>query len=86
MSTPSSQPKPAEVVARLARILRDAREQRGLSMSHVAERAGLSQQMISYVERGMRVPTVDSLIRISVALDIDAAEVLAQSIRSKSKK
>jgi transcriptional regulator with XRE-family HTH domain len=40
-------------------------------MNHVAKKSGLSQQMVSYVERGMRNPTLDTLLRIASALDID---------------
>ena len=56
-------------------------------MNRVAERAGLSQQMVSYVEREMRNPTLETLLRIAVALEIDLAQVLqtAQKTVSKSK-
>jgi transcriptional regulator with XRE-family HTH domain len=46
-------------------------------MTRLAERAGLSQQMISYVERGMRNPTLDALLRIAEALGIGLDTVLA---------
>jgi transcriptional regulator with XRE-family HTH domain len=53
------------------RLLREQRIERGLSMNRVAKIAGLSQQMVSYVERGMRHPTLDTLLRIANALDVD---------------
>ncbi len=55
----------------VARLLRKERIRRGLSMNHVAKKSGLSQQMVSYVERGMRNPTLDTLLRIASVLDID---------------
>ena len=64
------------VCSQVARILRQAREKQGLSMNLVAKRAGLSQQMVSYVEREMRNPTLETLLRISNALKIDLAKVL----------
>lgn len=67
------------IVARIAGLLRQERLHRGLSMSQVAERAGLSQQMISYVERGLRKPNLDTLLRQCAALDLDPAEVLRQA-------
>jgi transcriptional regulator with XRE-family HTH domain len=75
------------VCSRVARILRQEREKRGLSMNLVAERAGLSQQMVSYVEREMRNPTLETLLRIAAALEIDLAKILqtAQKAASKSK-
>ena len=52
-------------------------------MNHVAERSGLSQQMISYVERGMRNPTLETLLRIAAALETDLAKVLQSAQKSK---
>ena len=56
-------------------------------MNAVAERGGLSQQMVSYVERGMRKPTIDTLLRITVALELDIGDVLqrAQGAAARSK-
>src|SRR4029077_12249299 len=67
------------VCGRVARILRQEREKRGLSMNLVAERAGLSQQMISYVEREMRNPTLETLLRICAALGVDLADLIRQA-------
>lgn len=75
------------VCSLVARLLRQERERRGLSMNLVAERAGLSQQMVSYVEREMRNPTLETLLRIAAALKIDLAKLLqeAQKAMPKSK-
>ena len=67
------------VCSAVARILRQEREKRGLSMNAVAERAGLSQQMVSYVEREMRNPTLETLLRIAAAIEIDLAAVLSRA-------
>jgi len=40
-------------------------------MTQIADQSGLSQQMISYIERGMRSPTLDTLLRISAVLRVD---------------
>lgn len=74
------------VCSRVAQILRQERERQGLSMNLVAERAGLSQQMVSYVERDMRNPTLETLLRIAAALKIDLAEVLLRAQRGEVKK
>ena len=86
-STVASNKSQQAVCARVARILRQEREQKGLSMNLVAERAGLSQQMVSYVEREMRNPTLETLLRIAAAMEIDLAKVLqnAQKAAPKSK-
>ena len=69
------------VCVRVAQILREEREKRGLSMNLVAQRAGLSQQMVSYVERGMRNPTLETLLRIATALEVDLAKIIHQAIQ-----
>ena len=48
-------------------------------MTVVAERSGLHVSMISLVERGMRKPTVDALLRIAEALGVDLWEFLKAS-------
>jgi DNA-binding phage protein len=73
------------VCSRVARILRQEREKQGLSMNLVAERAGLSQQMVSYVEREMRNPTLETLLRIAAAMEIDLAKVLQTAQKAASK-
>ena len=77
MATDKSQ---QAVCSRVARILRQEREKRGLSMNLVAERAGLSQQMVSYVEREMRNPTLETLLRIAAAMEVDFLDILGRSI------
>ena len=71
------------VCAEVARLLREERLRQGLSMTALAEQAGLSQQMISYVERGLRNPTLDTLLRITGVLEIELGEVV-QRAKSKS--
>ena|SRR5580765_6485214 len=70
---------------RVARLLKQEREMRGLSMNLLAERAGLSQQMVSYVEREMRNPTLETLLRMAAALNIDLSRTLRQAIREVRK-
>ena len=69
----------------MAELLKKERQRRQLSMSTVAERAGLSQQMVSYVERGLRNPTLDTLLRMALALKLDLAVLLATAQRKARK-
>jgi len=55
----------------VVRLLRDERIRSKTSMIRLAEKSGLSVAMISYVERGLRNPTLDTLLRIAIALDVD---------------
>ena len=67
-------------------MLREQRLDRTLSMNALAERAGLSQQMISYVERGMRNPSLETLLRITRALKLDLAEVIYHAQETAKKR
>ena len=73
------------ICSRVARLLREEREKHGLSMNVVAERAGLSQQMVSYVEREMRNPTLETLLRIAAAIGIDLATILSRATKETRK-
>ena len=67
------------ITANVIRLLREEREKRGLSMTVVAQRSGLSQSIISLIERDLRNPTLDTLLRIADAIEIDLGEILAQA-------
>ena len=74
------------VCSRVAAILREERERRGISMTILAEQAGLSQQMVSYVEREMRNPTLDTLLRITGVLGIELSQVVARASKLEARK
>jgi transcriptional regulator with XRE-family HTH domain len=67
---------------RVAALLRSRRIALGLSMNVVAQRSGLSQQMVSYVERGMRNPTLETLLRICDVLDTPLENVIRRARKS----
>jgi XRE family transcriptional regulator, regulator of sulfur utilization len=54
----------------LGQRLRALRKQRGLSQERLGERARLSGKFIGEVERGEKSISIDSLYRVSVALEI----------------
>lgn len=74
------------VVAEVARQLRAERLRRGISMTRLADESGLSQQMISYVERGMRSPTLDTLLRMAGVLKVDLWMFLQRASKSRKDK
>ena len=75
------------VCVQIIRLLREERERRGLSKYVVAKRAGLSQPMIGYVERGLRNPTLETVLRMADALEMDFSKLVikAQDVVSKKK-
>ena len=61
---------------KVARLLREERLRQQLSLNQLAKMAGLSQQMVSYVEREMRGPTLETLLVLCDALEIELWRLL----------
>jgi transcriptional regulator with XRE-family HTH domain len=61
--------------------LRDHRERAGLSQEELAELCDLDRTEISLLERGLRFPRLDTLVRLSRGLKLDSAAQLLQNIR-----
>ena len=53
----------------------ELRAQRLLSIRALAQKAGVSQRTVHTVERGMTKPTLETVRKLSLALDIDPREV-----------
>ena len=73
------------IAANVIRLLREEREKRGLSMNVVAQRSGLSHSIVSLIERDLRNPTLDTLLRIADAIEIDLGEILMRARKQLSK-
>jgi transcriptional regulator with XRE-family HTH domain len=73
------------IAANVIRLLREAREERGLSMNVVAQRSGLSHSIVSLIERDLRNPTLDTLLRMAEAIGIDLGEILVQARKEAGK-
>ena len=54
----------------LGQRLRELRKQRGLSQERLGDRAALSGKFIGEVERGEKSISIDSLYRVSLALEV----------------
>ena len=73
------------IAANVVRLLREEREKRGLSMNVVAQRSGLSHSIISLIEHDLRNPTLDTLLRISEAIEIDLGQIITRAQKEISK-
>ena len=81
-------PKPSahgRIHSELISLLRNRREKIGMSMTLLAEKSGLSLSMISFVERGLRMPTLETLLRIAEALDVDLWKPLRTATEASRK-
>lgn len=71
-----------EIVARLIELIQAERLRQKLSLNEVATRSGLSHTMVMRVEKRERLPTIDTLLRIADALELDLSTVLKKAISS----
>jgi transcriptional regulator with XRE-family HTH domain len=69
------------MAANVARLLKEERERQKLSLNSLAASAGISRQMLSYVEQEERNPSLDLMLRVSEALEIKLEEVLRKARR-----
>ncbi|MEJ2857523.1 MULTISPECIES: helix-turn-helix domain-containing protein [unclassified Saccharothrix] len=60
----------------LGRSLRAAREEQGGRLVDVAERAGISPQYLSEIERGRKEPSSEMIAAVTGALGVDLADLL----------
>src|SRR5687767_5385904 len=61
----------------LATLLRNLREQRGLTLREVERRTGISNSFLSQAERGLRTPSTDALLKLATVYEIQASTLIA---------
>ena len=59
--------------------IKSAREKKGLTQEHLAEQVNLSPMHISVIERGNKLPRLETLINIANVLDV-SADILLQDV------
>ena len=65
----------------LATTIRKRRQRAGLSLGQLAARAQLSRQMLSFIESQRRIPTLDTVARISRAFGLPLSRLLTLAER-----
>jgi transcriptional regulator with XRE-family HTH domain len=58
--------------------LRKAREAAGMTQEELSSKARVDRSYISQLERGLKSPTLDMLLRLCMALGVSAAEIVAR--------
>ena len=81
----SKNPARDRIQSMLITLLCKRRKELGISMTVVAEKSGLSLSMISFVEREIRKPTMDTLLRIAEALNVDLWKLLRDATKAAGK-
>jgi predicted transcriptional regulator len=68
------------LVKSVVQSLMDERKRVGLSMNTLSKMAGISQSTLSLVEHDKRSPTLDTLLRISMALNFDLGKSISKAL------
>jgi transcriptional regulator with XRE-family HTH domain len=74
------------VSSHVASLLKEEREKRKLSLKGLARKAGLARQTITFIEHEVQSPSLDTLQRITSALGVDLAKIIARAHRRALKK
>jgi transcriptional regulator with XRE-family HTH domain len=64
--------------------IRAVRERRGLTLRETAERAGVSESLVSQIERNRVSPAIDTLLSLMDALDLDLEYLFEDYRRERS--
>jgi transcriptional regulator with XRE-family HTH domain len=71
-------PEAAALGRRLGQNLIELRARAGLSQTGLAERAGLHRTEIALLERGLRIPRLDTVVKLAGAVEARPCELLAE--------
>ncbi len=61
----------------LALIVRQLRQDEGLSLAELAERSGLAPSTLSKIENGQMSPTYETILSLAAGLGVDVSELFA---------
>lgn len=63
-------------IVKLGKRVRNLRQNRGFSLQEISERASVSVSMLSAVERGQKVPSIQVLHQIAMALKVSVGRLI----------
>ncbi len=73
---PRRRPDDEVIALAFGRRVREIRLQQELTQERLAEKAGLHPTFVSNLERGYRVPTLVTVMRVAAALEIRLGDLL----------
>ncbi|MDR0779482.1 MAG: helix-turn-helix domain-containing protein [Pseudomonadales bacterium] len=74
-----SNPPPSDISAIFGEVLHRYRSARDISQEELAFAAGVDRTFISRLERGIRQPTITTLISLGQALNVSAANMVKEA-------
>lgn len=63
-------------------VVKEAREEEGQSQQELADKTALNRTFISFLERGLRQPSLTTVITIAKALHLSAGKLVARVEKS----
>ncbi|MDR0779903.1 MAG: helix-turn-helix domain-containing protein [Pseudomonadales bacterium] len=75
----SHHPPPPDISTIFGEVLHHYRSTRDISQEELAFEAGVDRTFISRLERGIRQPTITTLIGLSQALHVSAADMVLEA-------
>ena len=69
----------------IGRRIKAARERKGLTQEELAEKVDLSPMHVSVIERGVKLPKLETLINIANVLDVSADVLLQDVVKNQTK-
>jgi transcriptional regulator with XRE-family HTH domain len=79
-SSSAAETEPESMAPRVGANLRRLRSRRGLSLERLAGQSGVSRAMLSQIELGKSVPTINSLWKIARALEVTFAALISPGV------
>jgi len=70
---------PEAISSQVIRLLKAEREKRGISLNLLAQKAGVNRQTVAFVEQGLRNPTLNTLFRLTSALEVEPEKIIARA-------
>lgn len=67
------------VSSHVARLLKEEREKQKYSLKKLSKKAGLARQTITFIEKEVQSPSLDTLLRIASALDMDLTKIIGRA-------
>jgi transcriptional regulator with XRE-family HTH domain len=68
-----------QLCLRVLELLNEERKRRKVTKYALSQRSGVSPQMIGYIEKGERNPTLEVVCRLAAALEVDLSKLFRQA-------
>lgn len=63
------------ILLKIEMLIRQIREEKGISLNELAKKANVSKAHLSCVERNEKKASIDTLVKIAKALDVEITEL-----------